>query len=161
MSTTTVPTFRDADGRDWPIVLTVGKCRAVKEHCGIELHKLWANEHGLAGLITDPVLFAEILWCLCETKADAISVSPTEFGDALDSESLELAFSAFTEAIVLFTPPAMRQAVRKAIETEQEAQTRSGEALANWVDSDKVKQAIDKKIQQAVTAADATLTGGS
>ena len=156
-----VPSFKDADGRDWYIVLTVGKCRKVKQHCGLELTKLWQSDDGLAELITDPIRFAEILWVLCEERADTLAVTPDQFGDALDSRAIEMAFEAFTDAIVNFSPPAMRQAIRNAIDTTQEAQAKTGEAMASWVQSPKVQQMIDAQIQKAVEGANATLTGGN
>lgn len=103
--------FTDATGRDWPVTITVGTVRRVRQLVDVDLLKL--DEALLKRLATDPVELANVLYVICEPTCDERGISDEQFGELLGGDVIDQATEAFIEAIIDFFPRARRTVARQ------------------------------------------------
>jgi hypothetical protein len=111
--------FKDSEGREWELRLTVGALRAVRERTGVELGKVIASEKGIAELLFgNPETFATVLWVLIEKQVlnyrdkDGKGISEQDLAESLDGPTNERVVEAMMGAIADFSP---RSSIGKAI----------------------------------------------
>jgi hypothetical protein len=63
-------TFSDNSGRSWGVTINVGAVKRVRDACGVNLLDAVGGTL-IQQLIDDPVLLADIVYCLCKEAADA------------------------------------------------------------------------------------------
>ena len=90
-------TFKDATGREWKISFTLGKVRAVKNACKIDMAGP-TNVENVCALVSAREDLANVLWQF--VKTDAGDMSQDDFCDALDGEAMEAGRAALNEAYI-------------------------------------------------------------
>jgi hypothetical protein len=110
-----VASFKDADGREWKLRLTVGLLGDVRRDAGVDLGAAIKSPKDLAGILyADPADLVKVLWVLVEKQATDAGVSPEEFGHAFDGAAIERAGEALLEAVADFFP---RSAIGRKIKS--------------------------------------------
>lgn len=100
--------FTDLRGRVWTLELNVTALRRVRDLAQVNLLDFAA----VGQLLTDPVAFCDVVYCLCQGQAEAAGVSDVQFGEGLAGDALLAAFTAFQEECGNFCPrPSTRQAL--------------------------------------------------
>ena len=118
-------TFHDSTGAAWDLSLNVGSLRRIASRTGTALlgaatgagsasDKEEAWFEALPRQTTDVALFSETLWALVEGQADSRGVSRDEFEGRMDGDAIRAAMDALSDEIVLFSHPALRDAMAKA-----------------------------------------------
>lgn len=108
-------TFRDVKGREYVAFISVGVAIRLRKELQIDLNKITERET-IARLHEDPEVLVGALWMMVEESAKAQSIEPVEFGESLGGDTLEAAFDAMQEAIILFTRRSMRTVLRALAE---------------------------------------------
>lgn len=121
--------FTDREGRDWVLRIDVWGIKQVRERTGFDISGLPQRAEAL----TDPVLFSQVLWILCEDQAKAKGIDEKAFLQGLDGDSLDAADPAFEEAFLDFCPSRLRSLLKdaQAAKTSSESATSSPESLAS------------------------------
>ena len=97
-------TFKDKDGRDWQIELTIGAARRVRDLLGVNLLELDKGDPPLlTQLGTDEMLLVDVIYCLIKPQADAAEVTDEMFGCSLDGEAVWSACNAFYAELIDFS----------------------------------------------------------
>ena len=100
-----MPAFKDANGQDWQLRVTVGHLRPLREKFGVDL-KAALTKDGIAGLgdvIGDPERLYDLLLMLCEPQLKERSIDPLAFANLLDAATLRDAVPVLVEAILDFS----------------------------------------------------------
>lgn len=126
MSDPLKPVFKDPDGREWRIRLTVGLADRVKDETGVELGDE-SDSDWLALLFSRRRKCVEVMWCLCEKQAAADGITPEDFAHQFDGVTLRAAGRALAAAWADFFPGSR---ISQAIRTSLEAILEAGEARA-------------------------------
>lgn len=106
--------FKDKDGREWVVSITVGSVKQVKAALGVDLLDCGAD--ALARLFGDVVRVVEVLYVLCAEQCRSRGVSEDAFAGSFCGESLEAAADAFALELADFFPsPRARDALRRLI----------------------------------------------
>ena len=153
-----MPSFKDLQGRDWPLVITHGDAKRVRAALNVDLYKLLENKgEGYKRILEDVDFFVSILYQLLKPAADTAAVTQEQFEAALSGEQLSDAENAFDEAFANFCRDrtqreAMRQVVmkKKAVQVKMEKR-----ALTE------VNRKMDQAEQTAMAALEAELNGSS
>ena len=112
--------FTDNAGRKWEIVIDVKQMKAVRDVLGVQLYSLFDNDlKGYTALVSDLVVFVDVLYLLCRQQATAQGVSDEAFGTAMRRNVLVEARNAFTKELVDFFPDGQREMLATLIETIQ------------------------------------------
>lgn len=130
-------TFTDTEGRAWTVEVTtstVTRCRNV-----LNVDLMEAIEGSLIPkLVNDPMLLVDVLYVVLKPQADAMGVTDEQFGEALGRGKLWEARDCLASAIVFFSPPEKRSAVRK-VWTKTKALTESAmDAVIARIDDPKI-----------------------
>jgi hypothetical protein len=110
--------FVDNSRRTWEVAINVAAVKRIRGLLGIDLYALVDDGFkSLSKLVSDPVILADVLYCLCKDQADKQSISDEDFGRALAGDAITHAADAFVEELIDFFPDARaRASLRKAIE---------------------------------------------
>lgn len=112
-------TFRDGNGREWHINVTVADVKRVKEQTGLLLTSLVEDRlMPLATLVSDPVKLVDTVWVLIEPQAKAAGLTDEQFGQSLSGDSVDQMAKAFMEALTDFFPK-RQSAMLKTLLTKQ------------------------------------------
>lgn len=127
--------FRDAQGRTWHLLLTIGRARAIREATGVDVGRV---EDGtfFVQLRRDPETFAAVLWLLCEKQAELLNppLTPAMFVEALDGNSLDAAREAIAQAVISFTPAAVRGPLEIVLRKTNEAEAAGMAEVTSWAE---------------------------
>jgi hypothetical protein len=110
--------FKDTNGKQWQVVITVGSVKRVKEALGINLCGLVEDQcRPLGELLADLARLVDVLFVLCQAEAKAVGLSELAFAEALLGDALSDAVDAFVQALEDFFPrPETRKALRRLVE---------------------------------------------
>lgn len=98
-------TFKDKNGGEWNLSLTVGLLGRIRERTQVDIGKAMRSNDGLAEvLFAEPETLVRILWIVCEQQAEKREASPEQFADLFDGPTIEGATEALLGAVADFFP---------------------------------------------------------
>jgi hypothetical protein len=110
-------TFNDNAGRIWTIAINMAAIKRVRGLLNVDLYNIVDDGFKpLDALVGDPVMVADVLYCLCKDEADAKKIGDEDFGRALVGDAITLATDAFLEELIdLFSEAKARSSPRKIV----------------------------------------------
>ncbi len=142
-----MPHFKDKTGRDWTVEINIGTIKAVRSACGVDL--LGATDGELIErLLSDMVLFVDVLYVLCREECDRNEITDEEFGRGLLGDALENATLAFLEALTNFFPKDRRVLIRKALDKRKELERLTVEVLTKKLDDPELMTKAKAKLAE-------------
>lgn len=112
--------FKDREGREYESRITVSVAAKLKNELGIDISRLapemlqrLSDDHG--------ELFVSALWLSVEKSATPHGITPEEFGESQNGQSLADGYTALWEAIADFSHPSLQPALRRVIEVGNQA----------------------------------------
>lgn len=149
-------TFKDTAGREWEIAINVTTVKRVKALLEVDLLESFGTELARQ-LSTDPILLADLLFCLVKPQADALNITDEQFGEGLAGDAIQDATDAFLEELINFSPSPRRgplKKFRKKMEQLEKVTIRESEKL---VTSDKLDRMVLESLKKAETELDDAL----
>jgi len=150
--------FRDAEGREWRIVLNIAAARKLKDELGVDLLDGGDSTQRLAG---DPYTMANVLWLLCEKQAIEAGINDEQFGEALAGDPIDDATTALLEEVVDFFPQGRRKAMKPMLEKLKQIQSQAIAMAVSKMESPEMDALIQKAMNETESQIDALLTGNS
>ena len=87
--------------------------KQVKARTGVDIGRFLDNEFaGYIAVLSDPVIFMDVLFVLVSEQAEKRGVSDEQFGRSLGGDAGEAAVAAFREAFESFCPSRQRKLLR-------------------------------------------------
>lgn len=147
-------TFKDTEGREWVLKITVSTVKAVREgNDGIDLADMTGKS--FMRLADDPVLLVDTLWRLVEKQAVAQAVAPDDFGVSMGGDAIEEATIALQAAIVDFFPSRKRKIFLRLMAASDKIRNRGQEIAIERATGSEMLEALeanlDKQYQEALT----------
>jgi len=138
-------TFKDNQGRQWTVEITVAALKRVKALTGVDLAGIL--EGGvLERLAIDPVLLGDVLYAICKPQADAGNVSDEDFGSALAGDAIEKATDALLEGLVDFFPSARREILKILLKKVREGEQGVLERARKVVEELDVQKTLEQEL---------------
>jgi len=144
-------TFTDNSGRSWSVTINVGAVKRVRDACGVNLLDAVGGAL-IQQLIDDPVLLADIVYCLVKDQADAAGITDEQFGRCLAGDAIDSATAAVLEELVDFFPLRRRTVLRKALEKAKALEAMGIEAASKYLDSDLPQRAMQERIDELLAS---------
>ena len=149
--------FKDAAGREWPVVMNIGIVKRVRDLCGVDLMDAIADSSKLLmRLDSDPVLLCDVLYVVCRDHAEARKISDEDFGRAMVGDAIDRATDAFLEELASFFPARKRavlqKAIAKAVHYADLAAEKALEALDDPETDRRIEAAIEGAFQKTAAA---------
>ena len=150
-------TFKDMNGNQWSLRITIADYLQMKEDKLCDLEKLFDDQDFLGGLLDgqDLLAYLGILHILCCGQYEANGVKDEkEFFSLLDGEVLDESVEAFIEACIVFSPAHRRESMRESYTTLKMGLEKTGEAAAYELKKhragllDKMEERAKKEIEK-------------
>lgn len=144
-------TFRDREGREWTVRVTVGTIVRVRDQSGVDL--LEAGELGSSlfeRLTGDPVLFWRVLSAVLRPQLDQRGVTPDQLADAMGEDEWEAAFVALVEGTIDFFREPKRGILRKTWAQARTAQRKVEQAAAQRAEAILESGDLQRQIERAL-----------
>lgn len=137
-------TFRDGNGREWHINVTVADVKRVKEQTGLLLTSLVEDQlTPLAKLLSDPVALVDTIWVLIEPQAKTAGLTDEQFGQSLSGDSVEQMAAAFMEALTDFFPKRQSDLLKTLLTKQKQLQ----DALATRAEAELNQLTVEQLIE--------------
>lgn len=140
--------FVDMQMRRWVLELTVGLAQDIRRLESIDLLNAH-NGQAITKLAADDERLVRVLWMIIEPRATQLDVTPEDFARSLGGETLGAGMQALEEAIILFTPPARRLAIRKLVDKAREVQQRAFDLMTTKLNSATTTKAIESHLRRS------------
>ena len=136
--------FKDSEGREWHVKVTVATVDRILELCGVDLYE--SEDWGR--VLQEPRLACAVLAAVLKPSYEARSLTTEQFRDGLDGDAAASGIEALHEAIANFTQPELRATRVKLVQKLRETVKAQGAVEMARMESG----AIDKLIQAELTA---------
>lgn len=114
--------FKDNDGRDWSLAVTVISNKRLKAATGVDLFTVLDGKL-VNELTNDPELLVNVIYVLCKPEADAAGITDEQFGARMVGDAIDRATAALFEDLTDFFPQARRELIRKAVAKVRQIET--------------------------------------
>ena len=136
--------FKDATGKDWPVVITFRTAEELKEQVGVDL----LSDTELQRLFDNPVLLCNSLYVACQHHCEVAGIDDRQFGELLVGETIDRAFDAFCEALVDFFPnAARRETLRRMIQKMKDVEAKAMQQATEFLGSKQMADHIEQGLQ--------------
>lgn len=142
-----IPKMTDKKGRDWFIVIDIGVARKILSSFRIDFANSHDPKSGLDRLQNYNTL-SDVLCVFVEEQLAAQNVSKDDFFSSCDGPALASGFEAIMEALVLFTPPAMKPAMEAILVASREHDKAKAMRIVETFQGDAIQQTLARNLNQ-------------
>lgn len=146
-------TFKDTNGKDWVVSVTVNTVKRVKAATNFDLLSAVEDKAALMRLGTDPELMVDVLFAACETQAKERGVDGVAFAEAIGGgDGLESAANAMLEAMADFFPKHRREPLHLALAKLRQVQDKASQLATAKINAVDLDALLKESLQQPVNA---------
>jgi hypothetical protein len=156
-------TFKDNQGREWTVEITVAAIKRVRGLAGVDLMEVLEGSNGLIEkLVRDPVLLCDVIYAACKPQADERQVSDEAFGASMAGDAIEHATAALLEELVDFCPsPRDRANLGRVLKATREVMDKARDVVERRIDELIDGGALERAVLEAVPPTVEAAAGGS
>ncbi len=156
-------TFKDNQGREWTIEITVAAIKRVRGLAGVDLMEVLEGSNGLIErLVRDPVLLCDVIYAACKPQADERQISDEAFGASMAGDAIEHATAALLEELVDFCPsPRDRANLGRVLMATREVMDKARDVVERRIDELIDGGALERAVLEAVPPTVEAAAGGS
>lgn len=156
-------TFKDNQGREWTVEITVAAIKRVRGLAGVDLMEVLEGSNGLIEkLVRDPVLLCDVIYAACKPQADERQVSDEAFGASMAGDAIEHATAALLEELVDFCPsPRDRANLGRVLKATRDVMDKARDVVERRIDDLIDGGALERAVLEAVPPTVEAAAGGS
>lgn len=156
-------TFKDNQGREWTVEITVAAIKRVRGLAGTDLMEVLEGSNGLIEkLVRDPVLLCDVIYAACKPQADERQVTDETFGASMAGDAIEHATAALLEELVDFCPsPRDRANLGRVIKATRDVMDKARDVVERRIDELIHGGALERAVLEAVPPTVEAAGGGS
>lgn len=156
-------TFKDNQGREWTVEITVAAIKRVRGLAGVDLMEVLEGSNGLIEkLVRDPVLLCDVIYAACKPQADERQISDEAFGASMAGDAIEHATAALLEELVDFCPsPRDRANLGRVLVATREVMDKARDVVERRIDELIDGGALERAVLEAVPPTVEAAAGGS
>ena len=156
-------TFKDNQGREWTVEITVAAIKRVRGLAGVDLMEVLEGSNGLIEkLVRDPVLLCDVIYAACKPQADEREVADEAFGASMAGDAIEHATAALLEELVDFCPsPRDRANLGRVLKATREVMDKARDVVERRIDELIDGGALERAVLEAVPPTVEAAAGGS
>jgi hypothetical protein len=138
--------FKDANGKEWSVILDVNMTRQIRTELGVDLHKL--DKESVASLTSDDEKLVDVLSIICQEQIKNQNLDAAGFARCLIGGALDDACDALMEELVFISRRSRSQVVATAWEKTKAAETRMTTKAMELMESGMIEQNTDALLQK-------------
>ena len=145
-------TFKDNQGREWTVEITVAAIKRVRGLAGVDLMEVLEGSNGLIEkLVRDPVLLCDVIYAACKPQADERQITDEAFGASMAGDAIEHATAALLEELVDFCPsPRDRANLGRVLKATREVMDKARDVVERRIDELIDGGALERAVLEAV-----------
>lgn len=155
-NTVSLPAEFLAGGITFRLALTYGMARDLRRHNGVDLIN-FHNGSAIKLFADDRDKLFETIFKVAEKQAREANLDETKFANLFNDEVFESAFTALEEAIVNFSPPAMKPVILAICQKSKEIQAKQAALAVEKLNSEKANAAINAAVAKVGAEIDSKL----
>ncbi len=144
--------FVDAESRHWSLTITVLEYQKMKQELNIDIGKIFDDDSWLHNLIAmeDVSLFLQLIGILTDKARESEGLSMEEFYSAFDGDTMQSASAALVEAVINFSHPSRREALRNLVQATSDGLYELGRVVAEetQINREKMMEELEPTIQK-------------
>lgn len=144
-------TFTDTEGRHWNIKGTLGAFERVKTACDVDMLDLPTTQSCLKQ-ISDVFTLGRVLYVMCEDQCQDRGVTPEQFADGFNADTLHAASDALIEEVIFFCRKELRPALQMALDKARQAERKMLDTMQARIGS--MEREMDAAIANLSTSTD-------
>lgn len=144
-------TFTDTEGRLWNIRGSLAAFERVKSLTGVDMLDLPTTQNCLRE-ISDVFTLGRVLHAMCKDQAESRGITPEQFGEGFNADTLHEASNALLDEVVFFCRKETRPALQMALEKARQADARLVETMRARASS--MEKEMDAAIEKLSTSTD-------
>lgn len=148
-------TFTDTEGRLWNVRGSLGAFERVKTSTGVDMLDLPTTQNCLKE-INNVFTLGRVLYAMCQEQADGRGLTPEQFADAFNADTLHDASNALLDEVVFFCRKDMRPALQMALDKARQADARIVETMQSRVQS--MERHMDVAIENLLTSTSSAMS---
>ncbi len=150
--------FRDSKNRPWRLELNCDTVEEIKAQCAVNVLDLLDPQSDLAKEIAVfPPVIGKLLFAAVSDQAKTAGVDDREFRRSMNGETLNAAYWALQEEVVLFSPRYRQRVAAAILDKNREVQAAAEElALERLADpglKSQVMEALDNELRKQMSEA--------
>ncbi len=156
-------TFKDNQGREWTVEITVAAIKRVRGLAGVDLMEVLEGSNGLIEkLVRDPVLLCDVIYAACKPQADERQITDEAFGASMAGDAIEHATAALLKELVDFCPsPRDRANLGRVLKATREVMDKARDVVERRIDELIDGGALERAVLEAVPPTVEAAAGGS
>lgn len=141
--------FTDTEGRIWSIRGSLGAFERVKTLTGVDMLDLPTTQNCLKE-INDVFKLGRVLYAMCQEQAESRGLTPEQFADGFNADTLHDASNALLDEVVFFCRKDLRPALQMALAKAREADAKVVETMQSRVKF--IETQMDAAIETLLTS---------
>lgn len=144
--------FIDSKDRHWSLVITVLEYQKIKQELNIDIGNIFNDDSWLQNLIAmeDVTMFLSLIGILTDKAREADGISMEDFYEAFDGDTMQNSSEALVEAIINFSHPSRREALRNLVKATNKGLNELGRVVADETlrNSEKMMEQLEPAIRE-------------
>lgn len=141
--------FTDTEGRIWNIRGSLGAFERVKTLTGVDMLDLPTTQNCLKE-INDVFTLGRVLYAMCQDQVQSRGLTPEQFADAFNADTLHEASNALLDEVVFFCRKDLRPALQMALDKARQADAKVVEVMQTRVQH--MERQMDAAIENLLTS---------
>jgi hypothetical protein len=155
-------TFKDTEGREWKLRLTIGTAQRVQETCGVNLlEPEVGNPPLLTRLGTDEMLLANVICAMLGRQFEEKDLDAADVREAFDGDTILAAQTAFYAELQDFFHQRGRRERAKAVAKQAALIEKAVQAAEAKIDQINVDNVVDQAMTDGTVGTVGEMSGSS
>lgn len=147
--------FTDTEGRLWSIRGSLGAFERVKTLTGVDMLDLPTTQNCLKQ-INDVFTLGRVLHAMCQDQAESRGLTPEQFADGFNADTLHEASNALLDEVVFFCRKDLRPALQMALDKARQADAKVVETMQSRVKHMEIQ--MDSAIESLLTSTSSAMS---
>lgn len=141
--------FTDSKGQIWEVAIDANAVKRVRGLVGVDLMTIVDPEDNLfMRFQADPILIIDAIYAIVKPQADALNITPEEFGRRISGEIIDAAALAMEESLINFFPPRKQGWMRTLHEKVRQLQEKASSRVSTMISSGKMDAMVTKELDR-------------
>jgi hypothetical protein len=146
-----MPQFTDLKGQVWNIEITIADVKRLRNRMDLDVLAITGDKREeVIERLADPITMFDVLYVTVEPQAQKLGINDEEFGLRVGMELIEKASVLWWEALVNFSPPTRREALRTIVNAGRRVGQAMDRKMTQIMESGEFARAIDEAADQAI-----------
>lgn len=156
-----MPQFTDLKGQVWNIAIEIADVKRLRNRMDLDVLAITGDHREeVITRLSDPITMFDVLYVTLEPQAERLGITDEEFGRRVGMDLIEKASELWWEALVNFSPPTRREALRTIVNAGRRVGQAMDRKMTNIIKSGEFAREIEAAADQVIARIEGLSTPG-